>query len=142
MSRSSRFTVPILHAVKCRQCSATRPFDALEACSGHARHPFDALCSLACIGLFVISVEWPAMSKRQRVEWLPRMDSNHDNVIQSHVCYRYTTRQRRIEDPREQFVTAKRGDVNYLTGSRPLFRVALRIRKLRRGPLRGERWYR
>jgi hypothetical protein len=23
-------------------------------------------------------VEWPAMSKRQRVEWLPRMDSNHE----------------------------------------------------------------
>jgi hypothetical protein len=25
---------------------------------------------------------------------LPRMDSNHDKVIQSHLCYRYTTRQR------------------------------------------------
>jgi hypothetical protein len=24
---------------------------------------------------------------------LPRMDSNHDKVIQSHLCYRYTTRQ-------------------------------------------------
>jgi hypothetical protein len=28
---------------------------------------------------------------------LPRMDSNHDKVIQSHLCYRYTTRQLRIE---------------------------------------------
>ena len=27
------------------------------------------------------------------VNWLPRMDSNHDKVIQSHLCYRYTTRQ-------------------------------------------------
>lgn len=25
--------------------------------------------------------------------WLPRMDSNHDKVIQNHLCYRYTTRQ-------------------------------------------------
>ena len=25
---------------------------------------------------------------------LPRMDSNHDKVIQSHLCYRYTTRQK------------------------------------------------
>jgi hypothetical protein len=25
--------------------------------------------------------------------WLPRMDLNHDKVIQSHLCYRYTTRQ-------------------------------------------------
>ena len=33
------------------------------------------------------------MSKRQRVEWLPRMDSNHDKAIQSRLCYRYTTRQ-------------------------------------------------
>ena len=27
------------------------------------------------------------------INWLPRMDSNHDKVIQSHLCYRYTTRQ-------------------------------------------------
>ena len=27
------------------------------------------------------------------VRRLPRMDSNHDKVIQSHLCYRYTTRQ-------------------------------------------------
>ena len=27
-------------------------------------------------------------------KWLPRMDSNHDKVIQSHLCYRYTTRQK------------------------------------------------
>ena len=25
--------------------------------------------------------------------WLPRMDSNHDKVLQRHLCYRYTTRQ-------------------------------------------------
>jgi hypothetical protein len=35
--------------------------------------PFDAL-SLAQGS----RAEWPAMSKRQRVEWLPRMDSNHE----------------------------------------------------------------
>jgi hypothetical protein len=29
----------------------------------------------------------------ENLEWLPRMDSNHDKVIQSHLCYRYTTRQ-------------------------------------------------
>ena len=23
-------------------------------------------------------------------EWLPDMDLNHDKVIQSHLCYRYT----------------------------------------------------
>ncbi len=28
-----------------------------------------------------------------QIEWLPRMDSNHDKVIQNHLCYRYTTRQ-------------------------------------------------
>lgn len=27
------------------------------------------------------------------MDWLPRMDSNHDKVIQNHLCYRYTTRQ-------------------------------------------------
>jgi hypothetical protein len=27
-------------------------------------------------------------------KWLPRMDSNHDKVIQNHLCYRYTTRQK------------------------------------------------
>lgn len=27
------------------------------------------------------------------IKWLPRMDLNHDKVIQSHLCYRYTTRQ-------------------------------------------------
>ncbi len=26
-------------------------------------------------------------------QWLPRKDSNLDKVIQSHLCYRYTTRQ-------------------------------------------------
>ena len=25
--------------------------------------------------------------------WLPCMDSNHDKMIQNHLCYRYTTRQ-------------------------------------------------
>ena len=24
------------------------------------------------------------------LEWLPDMDLNHDKVIQSHLCYRYT----------------------------------------------------
>lgn len=28
-----------------------------------------------------------------KTNWLPRMDSNHDKVIQNHLCYRYTTRQ-------------------------------------------------
>lgn len=28
-------------------------------------------------------------------EWLPDMDLNHDKVIQSHLCYRYTIGQRR-----------------------------------------------
>lgn len=28
-----------------------------------------------------------------KINWLPRMDSNHDKVIQNHLCYRYTTRQ-------------------------------------------------
>ena len=27
------------------------------------------------------------------MKWLPDMDLNHDKVIQSHLCYRYTTRQ-------------------------------------------------
>jgi hypothetical protein len=31
--------------------------------------------------------------KSLSLSWLPRMDSNHDKVIQSHLCYRYTTRQ-------------------------------------------------
>ena len=45
--------------VSCRNCSAASPFDAPEACSWHARHPFDALvrakvtsvwlqCGMAC----------------------------------------------------------------------------------------------
>ena len=25
-----------------------------------------------------------------KLEWLPDMDLNHDKVIQSHLCYRYT----------------------------------------------------
>lgn len=28
--------------------------------------------------------------------WLPRLDSNQETVIQSHVCYHYTTGQSRI----------------------------------------------
>jgi hypothetical protein len=35
----------------------------------------------------------PFLRKTLRFNWLPRMDSNHDKVIQSHLCYRYTTRQ-------------------------------------------------
>ena len=27
---------------------------------------------------------------RSEFEWLPDMDLNHDKVIQSHLCYRYT----------------------------------------------------
>jgi hypothetical protein len=43
------------------------------------------------------------------------MDSNHDKVIQSHLCYRYTTRQRMTGWlTREQFVTANLADVNCL----------------------------
>ena len=124
-----------------RRMACHEPIRRAKACSGHARQPFDAL-SLAHGRPFDTDYQKTASHRKKRVEWLPRMDLNHDNVIQSHVCYRYTTRQRGDRRPREQFVTAKRGDVNYLTGSRPLFRVALRIRKLRRGPLRGERWYR
>ncbi len=30
-------------------------------------------------------------------EWLPTMDLNHDKQIQSLLCYRYTSRQRRLE---------------------------------------------
>ena len=29
------------------------------------------------------------------MKWLPDMDLNHDKVIQSHLCYRYTIGQRR-----------------------------------------------
>ena len=29
-------------------------------------------------------------SKIGNGEWLPDMDLNHDKVIQSHLCYRYT----------------------------------------------------
>src|ERR1700722_15730862 len=45
------------------RCHLLRAFDALphEACATCIRRN--------CVG-------WPAMSKRQRVEWLPRMDSN------------------------------------------------------------------
>jgi hypothetical protein len=32
--------------------------------------------------------------KSLTINKLPRMDSNHDKVIQSHLCYRYTTRQK------------------------------------------------
>ena len=28
--------------------------------------------------------------KRAITSWLPDMDLNHDKVIQSHLCYRYT----------------------------------------------------
>ena len=34
--------------------------------------------------------------KSLSLSWLPRMDSNHDKVIQSHLCYRYTTRQYKV----------------------------------------------
>ena len=27
------------------------------------------------------------------INWLPRIDSNYDKMIQNHLCYRYTTRQ-------------------------------------------------
>jgi hypothetical protein len=27
---------------------------------------------------------------KSEIEWLPDMDLNHDKVIQSHLCYRYT----------------------------------------------------
>lgn len=39
--------------------------------------------------------DWPQGSWRNqlKINWLPRMDSNHDKVIQNHLCYRYTTRQ-------------------------------------------------
>ena len=40
-----------------------------------------------------ISHSWGYRHKQLIVNWLPRMDSNHDKVIQSHLCYRYTTRQ-------------------------------------------------
>jgi hypothetical protein len=26
----------------------------------------------------------------ENMKWLPDMDLNHDKVIQSHLCYRYT----------------------------------------------------
>jgi hypothetical protein len=29
-------------------------------------------------------------SEIENAEWLPDMDLNHDKVIQSHLCYRYT----------------------------------------------------
>jgi hypothetical protein len=29
------------------------------------------------------------------MSWLPDMDLNHDKVIQSHLCYRYTIGQER-----------------------------------------------
>jgi hypothetical protein len=41
-----------------------------------------SLCSLSKLRCNILSINW-----------LPRMDSNHDKVIQSHLCYRYTTRQ-------------------------------------------------
>jgi hypothetical protein len=34
----------------------------------------------------------------KRVEWLPGLDSNQDWVSQSHLCYHYTTRQRRPKE--------------------------------------------
>ena len=27
---------------------------------------------------------------KEEMNWLPDMDLNHDKVIQSHLCYRYT----------------------------------------------------
>ena len=30
------------------------------------------------------------------MNWLPDMDLNHDKVIQSHLCYRYTIGQERV----------------------------------------------
>jgi hypothetical protein len=38
------------------------------------------------------------------------MDSNHDKVIQSHLCYHYTTRQ--SENP-GKFGSANKQEVNY-----------------------------
>ena len=40
---------------------------------------------------------WYGMRERKSQtlpEWLPRKDSNLDKVIQSHLCYHYTTRHR------------------------------------------------
>lgn len=31
------------------------------------------------------------------MKWLPDMDLNHDKVIQSHLCYRYTIGQTRAD---------------------------------------------
>ena len=39
------------------------------------------------------------------------MDSNHDKVIQSHLCYHYTTRQETRQSA-EKFSTSKRAEVN------------------------------
>ena len=67
------------------------------------------------------------------LSWLPRMDSNHDKVIQSHLCYRYTTRQRMagwLAPAREEFVTANCADVNCLAAWSPWCPGAGRIQKL------------
>ena len=48
--------------------------------------------SVATFRLDELEILYLSHSQRN-LEWLPRMDSNHDKVIQSHLCYRYTTRQ-------------------------------------------------
>lgn len=35
--------------------------------------------------------------------WLPHMDSNHDKMIQNHLCYRYTMRQLRLLEDLQPF---------------------------------------
>jgi hypothetical protein len=55
---------------------------------------------------------------------LPRMDSNHDKVIQSHLCYRYTTRQKGGE-----FGTSDRDNVNPSTSTGQAFEKACSFAK-------------
>ena len=42
------------------------------------------------------------------MNWLPDMDLNHDKVIQSHLCYRYTIGQSARGEKVESFTTESR----------------------------------
>jgi hypothetical protein len=56
----------LLKMARSTRCRLLRAFGALP----HAAR-VTCIRRVECVG-------WPAMSKRQRVEWLPRMDSNHE----------------------------------------------------------------
>ena len=51
---------------------------------------------------------WKLRLTNEEMNWLPDMDLNHDKVIQSHLCYRYTIGQCRRREKVVSFVSESR----------------------------------